>query len=176
VKLGDLKHVPSWLLMLIPGVTCLLFGAAKQVSIAGNSIQLESPMNYVVMAIGVALATVGTIAAFHHHSRAEGMDLPVRKVTMESLTLVNEGEYPRGASWRARNPPEGGGARVDNKGAPLNPTRSLSCSPRFCSDGQEWRMGTNDEFVGRGLLSPSRDYSSVSGKCRIGVAILSNRL
>jgi hypothetical protein len=94
LEFSELKNTPAWILLILIGGICLLFGAAQQITLVGNSIQFSRPYNLVVLGVGGILILVGVLEQRRPKNHLATPMLSAKEVIINSIEIDSRGEYP----------------------------------------------------------------------------------
>ena len=144
-SIESIMKAPSWILITVIGLACILLGASQQVVLGTSSIQLESPYNIVVITVGVGLVFVGVIEFRQRRQSASVNDLPVKKVKVTSIERVNFGSQPIvRVSGNVSPPIQGVKVWILREHASYLPGHyHVGANPAFTDQSGSWQQNTN---------------------------------
>lgn len=105
IEFSELKNTPAWILLILIGGICLLLGAAQQITLAGNSIQLSRPYNFIVLGTGSILILIGILELRKPKTHSATPELSTEEVIINSVEVNGRGEYPQVRITGRINPP-----------------------------------------------------------------------
>lgn len=94
-EFSELKQTPAWILLILIGSICVILGAAQQVTLAGNSIQLLRPYNLIVLGAGGLFILIGILELRKGRSSTPHQEAPAKQVVVKSIDVSGPEEYPR---------------------------------------------------------------------------------
>jgi hypothetical protein len=145
MNLTDLKQAPAWILFLLIGVILVVLGASQSVTLAGNTIQLASPYNLIVLGIGAIFIIVGIVEFIRNKVSSSNPELPVKKININSIDVRESGDYPRVCIVGKVTPPvQGVHVWILREHEAKKPGRfHIGGEPALTDKNGEWRQYTN---------------------------------
>ena len=145
MNLSDLKQAPAWILILLLGGILVVLGASQAVTLAGNSIQLASPYNLIVLGIGGIFIIVGIVDFIRHRAPSSDPELPVKAVYINTIDVSEPGDYPRVRIVGKVTPPvRGVHVWILREHEATKPGRfHVAEEPALTDKNGEWRQFTN---------------------------------
>lgn len=104
-EFSELKQTPAWILLILLGGICLILGAAQQITIAGNSIQLLRPYHLIILGVGGIFILIGILELRKPKTYLSNPELPTKQVIINSIDINEPKEYPRARITGKIDPP-----------------------------------------------------------------------
>lgn len=111
MKPPDLKQFPVWLLLFALGTISITVGSAQEIIIASNTLRLISPLNYVLVGLGVVFVIVGIIELRRGNHKTDISSLPIESISIDVLDIIEPNKSPR-ARIRGKVTPPVSGVRI----------------------------------------------------------------